>query len=469
MSGRTLPEVPFWSPRPLAARLRGLDPAESAASERTTRSLFADPESRARATLARFRLVVSRGPSVGASFSSVSERTVIGTHASADWVLEDDTVSRFHCEIVATGEGFQIRDLQSRNGTLVDNVSIQSADLRSSAIVKVGATELRFELRSDLARVEVSEEEHFGGLVGRSLSMRRVFSQLERAAESSVTVLLTGETGTGKDLVAEALHQRSGRNSGPFVVIDCSSVPAELLESELFGHEKGAFTGAMTARIGAFEEASGGTVFLDEVGELPADLQPKLLRALESRAIKPVGKNQQVPIDVRVIAATNRSLREEVNAKRFRSDLYYRLAVIEIQLPPLRERREDIPLLLEHLLQGFVPTYGELRSLRTPEFLAELARHHWPGNVRELRNFIERCLALREIELPRASEGPASDRLPDYDLPLKQARERWTRALERRYVEELLSRHERNVAAAARAAGVDRAYFYRLVWRYGLA
>lgn len=445
-----------------------MDAAESEASERVTRSLFADPDSRARATLARFHLVVSRGPNAGASFTSVAERTVIGTHASADWVIEDDTVSRFHCEIVATGEGFQVRDLKSRNGTLVDNVSIQSADLRSSAILKLGGTELRFELRSDRARVEVSEEERFGALVGRSLSMRRVFSQLERAAESSVTVLLEGETGTGKDLVADALHQRSHRRAGPFVVIDCSAVPAELLESELFGHDKGAFTGAMTARIGAFEEASGGTVFLDEIGELPADLQPKLLRALESRAIKPVGKNQLVPIDVRVIAATNRSLREEVNAKRFRSDLYYRLAVIEIQIPPLRERREDIPPLLEHLLQGFLQTYGELPELRTPEFVAELSRHHWPGNVRELRNFIERCLALREIELPKAADPAEKNALPDCDLPLKQARERWTRTLERRYVEALLTRHDGNVARAARAAGVDRAYFYRLLWRYGL-
>jgi transcriptional regulator with PAS, ATPase and Fis domain len=435
---------------------------------RVTRSLWADPTDPRVATVSRFRLLVIGGPRSGESFTSAAERTVLGTHASADWVLEDDTISRFHCEIVVAEDGFRVRDLGSRNGTSVDGVSIIEARLRAGATLKLGSTELRFELRSDRAPVEVSDRHTFGRLVGRSLVIRRVFSQLARAATSDATVLLEGETGTGKELAAESIHLESGRKDGPFVVIDCAAIPADLLESELFGHERGAFTGAHSARVGAFEAASDGTVFLDEIGELPPDLQPKLLRALESREIKPVGKNKLVPIDVRVIAATNRSLRSEVNAKRFRSDLYYRLAVVDVELPALRERPEDLPILVEHLLATFSKSYGPMPELTEPSFLAELGRHAWPGNVRELRNFIERCLALREIALPRDAAAEPAQVLPDFELPLKQSRERWTRILEKRYVEEILRRNGGNVAAAARAAGVDRMYFYRLLWRYGL-
>jgi len=291
---------------------------------------------------------------------------------------------------------------------------------------------------------------------------------LERAAASDATVLLTGETGTGKEAAAESIHTASVRGEGPFIVVDCGAIPPNLLESELFGHEKGAFTGAVAARKGAFEAASGGTIFLDEVGELTLDLQPKLLRALEKREVKRVGSNEYVPVDVRVIAATNRELRAEVNAKRFRSDLYYRLAVLEVRLPPLRERPEDIPPLVERILLDIdAANRPEAQVVRDGEFLDQLTGHPWPGNVRELRNHIERSLALRE---PAALEGDVGDlgASASAAVPLKIARERWTRSFERRYVEDALRRHQNNVAAAARAAGVGRMYFYRLLWKYGL-
>jgi transcriptional regulator with GAF, ATPase, and Fis domain len=259
------------------------------------------------------------------------------------------------------------------------------------------------------------------------------------------------------------------------VVVDCGAIPSELLESELFGHEKGAFTGAASAREGAFELASGGTLFLDEIGELPLELQPKLLRALDRGEVKPVGGGRYTKVDVRVVAATNRDLRAEVNARRFRPDLYYRLAVLTVRLPPLRERMEDLGALSDSILAALAPRYPEAaKELAGPKLAAELARHCWPGNVRELRNYLERCLAMRRPVTidPDAAEVGAPDaavvRLADPSLPLKLARERWSRAFERRYLEECLRRNGGNVAAAARAAEVDRMHFYRLLWRHGL-
>jgi transcriptional regulator with PAS, ATPase and Fis domain len=279
-------------------------------------------------------------------------------------------------------------------------------------------------------------------------------------------VLLLGETGTGKEAVAESLHRESQRRNEPFIVVDCGAIPPNLLESELFGHVRGAFTGAVASREGAFEAANGGTLFLDEIGELPIDLQPKLLRALEAREVKRVGAKDYTAIDARIIAATHRDLAAEVNTQKFRSDLYYRLAVLEVRLPPLRERLEDLPELVEHMLKSLgAADKPEAALCRTPEFLADLRRHSWPGNVRELRNYVERCLALNQMQpLGGADELP----VVDVTQPIKIARDRWTRAFERRYLEEILERHGGNVAAAARAAGVDRIYFYRLLWRHGL-
>jgi DNA-binding NtrC family response regulator len=305
-------------------------------------------------------------------------------------------------------------------------------------------------------------------MVGRSLAMRRVLALVERAAAADASVLIDGETGTGKQVAAESIHRQSARSDGPFLVLDCGAIPRDLLESELFGHEKGAFSGAVSARTGVFKAAHGGTILLDEIGELPLDLQPKLLGVLERREVRPVGSNRTVTVDVRVIAATNRDLAREVDAHRFRADLYYRLAVIEISMPALRERRDDLPLLVEHLAQRLglkVPAW-----MNSAELAAELATHDWPGNVRELRNYVERCIALgTQPRLAASTAAPANELWPiDLGVPLRTAREALIGPFERRYLEASLRHYGNNVSAAARAAGMDRLTFYRLLWRHGL-
>jgi transcriptional regulator with PAS, ATPase and Fis domain len=296
--------------------------------------------------------------------------------------------------------------------------------------------------------------------------MRAAFALLEAAAASQSTVLLQGESGTGKDLAAESIHLESARRDGPFVVVDCGAVPANLLEAELFGYEAGAFTGATTARVGAFEAAAGGTLLLDEIGELALDLQPKLLRVIDRREVQRLGSTRRIPADVRVIAATNRNLKEEVNARRFRSDLYFRLAVLVVRMPPLRERTIDIPLLVEAILADLGDRDSPMaRALGKGELLPDLLRHAWPGNVRELRNYIEATVVRGERALdPAATDEPRID----ITLPLRAVREQWSRHVERRYLEQLLAAHGNNVSAAARVAGVDRVHLHRLLSRVGL-
>ena len=414
------------------------------------------------------RLEVAAGPDAGAAFSSESERFTIGSDQRADMILHDRTVSGFHAEIGIDGERITIRDLGSHNGTFVDGVSILHAHLTIGATIRIGATTLRFSNEGAPIKVALGDD-RFGAMVGSSPVMRAVFARLARAAASEATVLLTGETGTGKEIAAEALHAASKRAKGPFVIVDGAALPPDLLESELFGHERGAFTGAHVARAGAFETANGGTLFLDEIGELGADLQPKLLRALERREVKRLGSDRWQPINVRIVAATNRDLREEVNAGRFRSDLFYRLAVLEVRLPALRERREDLPMIVDALLERMgMASCPEAQLLRTAEGRAELARHPWPGNVRELRNYVERCLALAErpplaeVRDPNAATAPAATN------DLRSARKQWTAEREKAFLEDLLARHDGNVSAAARAAGYDRKHLYRLLWRNGL-
>jgi DNA-binding NtrC family response regulator len=412
----------------------------------------------------RFTLEVVEGPDQGARFESKGDRAVIGVGASCNMVLSDETVSRFHCEItLARGRPFLV-DLGSRNGTLVDGVQVVQAFVPPTALLRLGRTTVRFESEDHEVEIPISSRNRFGGMVGRAPVMRAVFALMERAAESDATVLLEGETGTGKEAAARAMHGESARKDGPFIVVDCGAVPPDLLESELFGHEKGAFTGATQSRTGAFEAASGGTLFLDEIGELSLDLQPKLLRAIERREIKRVGTNSYLPVDVRLVAATNRDLRDEVNGRRFRSDLYYRLAVLEIRLPPLRERIEDLlPLRDEILAQLGLLDSPELQPLIRSLPLQVLSRHSWPGNVRELRNYLERCLVLRSAAgLPDAAGDQRAG--GDALLPLRAARDRW----QREYLQDLLTRTGDNVAAAARAAGVDRIHLYRLLRKHGL-
>jgi two-component system, NtrC family, response regulator GlrR len=310
----------------------------------------------------------------------------------------------------------------------------------------------------------------FGELVGRSAAMRAALAVLERAAPTEAKVLLEGETGTGKSEAARALHAASRRRSGPLVVVDCGALSDQLLDSELFGHEKGAFTGAHARRIGALEEASGGTVFLDEIGELPLSLQPKLLRALEERQIRRVGSNAYRPIDVRVIAATHRDLGAEVTAGGFRADLYFRLAVVRVALPPLRQRAEDVPLIAERLLRGLGAGPSQLQHLLRPEHLGALSSADWPGNVRELRNHLQRCLVLGLTSAPERSPAPAApdSHTVDPTIPYAVARRAALDAFERAYAGALLASQGGKVTAAAEAAGLNRVYLHKLLRRHGL-
>jgi two-component system, NtrC family, response regulator GlrR len=422
---------------------------------------------RDRVRLRQFRITVEDGPDRGKSYVSTRERVTIGTHEISDLRLSDRAVSRFHLELELGEHAVVVRDLRSRNGTTVDDVPVLEAPLRDGALLTVGTTQLRFQHEAGHADIPLAPAERFGRFVGGSAAIRAVMAELARVAPSDTTVLLAGETGTGKELAAESLHAASPRAGAPLLVVDCGALPPELLDAELFGHARGAFTGADQDRAGIFEAAAGGTVLLDEIGELPLALQPKLLRVLESREVRRIGETAYRPVNVRVVAATHRDLRGAVNEGQFRADLYYRLAVVEIRLPALRERRDDLALLVDTILdQLHASEHPLVATLRTPSFYEALAAHAWPGNVRELRNYLERCLALR-APLPPAAHAPPVD--PHVaNEPLEQARERWVKVFEHAYLTDLLGKHDGNVTAAARAAGVDRAHLYRLLWRNGL-
>jgi len=431
---------------------------------RTTEALSSSTPTRA--VVRECRLVREGGDRDGEPFLFAAERMVIGADPKADLVIDDPAMSKFHCEIRITDGAAVVRDLGSRNGTLVDRVPVIEAPLRDGAQLALGRTQLRFHIGTRHVEIPLSPRERFGRLTGRSVAMRAVFAILEATAASHSTVLLQGESGTGKDLAAESIHQTSARRDGPFVVVDCGAIPANLLETELFGFEAGAFTGATAQRIGAFEAADGGTLLLDEIGELALDLQPKLLRAIERREIQRIGGSQRISIDVRIIAATNRNLKAEVNARRFRSDLYFRLAVLVVTLPPLRDRAADLQLLVAGILDDLHAGDSAMaNALRHGELLPELLRHGWPGNVRELRNYVEACLVRQEPATPAAA---TEEPVIDIAQPLRVIRERWVRHVERRYLEQLLILHANNVSAAARAAGIDRVHFHRLLARVGL-
>jgi len=415
----------------------------------------------------RFRLRGLGGELEGKSFDSSSDRLQIGSHPLNEVEVRDRTVSRFHCEVFVDRDGRAwVKDLGSRNGTRVNGVRVREAELQEGMVLRVGQLELVFTPLAERNELPVAPVTSFGTLVGSSVPLRTAFAQLAKAAAKDVTVLLTGESGTGKSEAAELLHEQSGRAAKPLRVVDCAAVPANLLESELFGHERGAFTGAIQRRVGVFEEAEGGTVFLDEVGELPLELQPKLLRVLEAREVRRLGANRYLPVDVRVVAATNRDLRAEVNVGRFRPDLYFRLAVLTVRLPPLRERPGDIPLIAKQLLGRLTLDEETRRALAEPAFLSRLQLSPWPGNVRELRNHLERCAALQEALQP-ASEDPSPQHLDalDVSIPFSEARRRLLDTFEQGYVRALLDRHDGNVSRAAATAGVDRAHLHRIMRR----
>ena len=427
-------------------------------------AVMTKPAQHAGRAIRRFRVVVMSGPAAGRAWHEVAERCSIGSHAANDLVIDDGTVSRFHCELAVAGGAVRVRDLGSRNGTRVKNVTLADAMIGGGAVLALGDSDVRIDLDCEDTLVAGSARCTFGSLIGESDVMREVFSQLEKVAASDATVLIEGETGTGKEGVAESLHDESARRDGPFVVVDCSAIPPNLLESELFGHEAGAFTGAVERRTGAFEQASGGTLFLDEIGELPTALQPKLLRALESREIRRIGSTARVQCDLRIIAATNRDLRAEVNRGSFRADLYYRLAVVRLALPPLRERAADISLLAHHLLVKIGASPATIAELTQPDYIAALSAAPWPGNARELRNHLEQCAVFGERRLPTARTTNAIDMTQPYDVVRRQTID----LFERTYLTKLLERNDDNVTASAREAGVNRAYLYRMLGKHGL-
>jgi transcriptional regulator with GAF, ATPase, and Fis domain len=420
-------------------------------------------------TFRRFRVAVVGDDQASATCGSAE--LTIGASQGNDLVLSDPTVSRHHCAISVSPRGFQLRDLGSTNGTWLGGHRVEIAYLKPRSTFRVGGVTLGFDWLDDEIREELSADDRLGDAIGQSAVMRRIFAIVTKVAPSESTVLLEGETGTGKGLLADLIHRQSQRAAGPFGVVDCAAIPPTLIESELFGHEKGAFTGAQLARVGAFEAAQGGTVFLDEIGELPLELQAKLLRALEERTIKRIGSTKPVRLDVRVLAATNRDLREAVNAGRFRADLYYRLDVVRIRIPPLRERREDIALLVGHYYRIFT---GDDAAIAPEALIARLSGQSWPGNVRELRSAVERAVLMIDLgelvvpELGVAGEPPrhVADGSSE-QLSFREAKERVIAAWESSYLSELVTRHGGNLTRAARAARMDRAHLRELLRRYG--
>ncbi len=411
---------------------------------------------------------------------SVGDKLRIGKAPDNDLVLSDDTVSRHHCELERGDGGLVVRDLDSTNYTRVGRTKVREATLGPGATLTVGDVDLVLRTEPNRTHILPSESDQFGDALGPSLAMRTLFGLLEHIAPTDAPVLLEGETGTGKDVLARSIHQTSPRTKEPFIVVDCGALSYNLLESELFGHERGAFTGAVAQRQGAFESAGMGTVFLDEVGELPLDVQPKLLRVLETGEFRRVGGNKLMRAHARVVAATKRNLKEEVERGKFREDLYFRLAVVPITVPPLRQRREEIPALIEYFLQLAKerdPAAADV--IISPDTIAGLSAHDWPGNVRELRNVLDRALyiatasgarELRLVDLPVGASLTRTGVTGPFE-PTKTYREvkaDFEAEFERAYVHWLLSRHSGNVSAAAREAKMDRKYLSDLAKRHGL-
>ena len=416
----------------------------------------------------RCRLEVVAGPDTG-TVVELAQPTILIGRTGADLTLTDPKVSGLHCELRLENGGYRLRDLASTNGTHVRGVRVVEAFLSPGATIAVGKSAVTFTPLSDAVVLPLWNEPRLCGLIGQSPAMRHLFELIDRFAASDATVLIQGETGTGKELVADAIHQRSPRAGGPFQVLDCSAIPEQLVEDQLFGHETGAFTGAGRTSVGVFEAAHGGTLFLDEIGELPLEAQAKLLRAVETRRIRRIGSTRPIACDVRVIAATNRDLAVEINRGNFRPDLYYRLAVARLTVPPLRERLEDLPLLVEHFLRQLD---GVAVAPLPPDFLDRAAKHAWPGNVRELRNAVERgALVPHHPQVAGADPAPIARAAAPIDLavPFKVAKQHLVDDFDRRYLAALLEAHQGNISAAARTAGVDRMSIYKMMRRLGIS
>jgi transcriptional regulator with GAF, ATPase, and Fis domain len=447
-------------------------------------TIFVDDRATKR-RLRKARIVVAEGPDRGKELVIDRERVTIGRSVICDLVLADKAVSGTHVEVVAGDQGFVLRDLGSTNGTFCGDLRIREVWIKPGSAIRVGQSQLRFEPVQGTVDIDLSSDDRFHELIGKSVRMREIFATLAKVGPTELTVLIRGETGTGKELVARAIHRASRRASGPLVVQDCSAIPKELIESTLFGHERGAFTGATDRHRGSFEQADGGTIFLDELGELDLSLQPKLLRVLENREIKRVGGDRTMPVNVRVVAATNRDLRQMVNEGTFREDLYYRLSVVAIDLPPLRQRPEDVALLTEHFLADVSARRwpGEGRKLTvTPEATARLASYPWPGNIRELKNTVERAASLADgTELGVRDLMPSSQKTPplplpggnaeqfvEDGLPFKEAKQRVLDAFEAAYLKALLDKNAGNITRSANAAGLTRYHLRELAKRFGI-
>ncbi|MEM9193427.1 MAG: sigma 54-interacting transcriptional regulator [Myxococcota bacterium] len=411
---------------------------------------------------------VVSGPDQGTQATGDRELSV-GTAKGNDLVLTDPTVSRYHIQLRRDPKGLLLTDLESTNGTRLGRTQLMTAVLGPGSVLALGDTELRVGEGSEV-EVPTHGSNALSGVRGSTEVMRQAMAKAERLAESSTAVLIWGESGTGKELFARALHELGPRRAGPFVTVDCGALSPTLVGSALFGHERGAFTGADRREVGAFEQANGGTILLDEIGELPETLQAALLGVLERGAFRRLGGRSDIRVDVRVVSATHRDLRADVNEGRFRLDLFYRLAVVTLALPPLRKRADDIPLLIEHFLHD-LGQQGSVHDFISEASLEELRRHRWPGNVRELRNWVEAALATGEEPALERHLGSSDDGEPLRDLlglTWKEARGAVTRDFERRYLTKLLERAGDNVSQAARLAEMDRSHLSHLLKRHGL-
>ncbi len=436
--------------------------------------------------------------------AAIFEKPVIriGADPLCDIILSDPTVSRTHAEIRRRGENLELVDLDSTNGTFLDGLQIGRSAIRPGVTFKVGRTSIRLTVQTESIPVEMTDRTRYGEIIGQSQALREIFSILDRVAPSDLSVVIEGETGTGKELIAQALHEHSNRVSEPFVVFDCSAFPASLLESELFGHEKGAFSGAMNRHRGVFERADGGTIFFDELGEMDIEFQAKFLRVLETGDVRRVGGEKTFNVDVRVVAATNRNLEELVEEKKFRRDLFYRLAKVRFRLPALRDRVEDIPLLAEHFLD-LLARDDRAKPLLTEDAVRALQLYQWPGNIRQLKNVIEKAVALSAsgtiggdylrselgldggenpgVGLPAMTTTAAptgsvgnnlfAAKIKDGDggfVPFRDAKDALVSAFEEKYLRDLLEHTKENISAAAREADIDRRHLYRLLKKHGL-
>ena len=432
----------------------------------TTNSAVEHPGATLRVHAAQIE--VTSGPDRGRQARIDRPRFVIGTGRAADMRLSDDTVSREHVRLSLSPSGVHVKDEGSTNGTWLGTVRVGDMTLAAGTALMLGSTTIALHIEAGPTDLPLSSGTSFGEAQGASTAMRHLFALLERAAPSDVTVLIEGESGVGKEVLANGVHAQSsrGRAGGPFVAVDCGAIAPGMIESELFGHERGAFTGAERARIGAFEQANGGTLFLDEIGELPLDLQPKLLRVLETREVRPVGGRGTRAVDVRIVAATNRNLEDAAQKNEFRRDLFYRLAVVRVVVPPLRDRPEDI-LPLARLLLRRVPGFERAEIPADVEVM--LTRYPWPGNVRELRNVMDRFALLGPNPgalFDGALQAPRTRALGTLaHLAYDEARRVALDQFESVYVEAVLERAENKVARAAQLAGVGRQSFYRMIQR----